>query len=176
MTIGVGADAPDFSLPGIDEHGEPSTYTLTALRGRPVVLVFYPGDDTPVCTRQLNAYTTDIDSFVAVDAQVLAISPQSVDSHVRFAEGQGGFGSHCSPTRTGRLVRPTGVLVPLGFYRRSEWSSTPGQGVGPPSSARVTFKPRRSWSRRQGGELTYGSGDVPSPRRDGAAATRPRLG
>ena len=43
--------------------------------GRPVVLVFYPGDSTPVCTRQLNSYTEDIDSFAEAGAQVLAISP-----------------------------------------------------------------------------------------------------
>ena len=45
------------------------------------MLVFYPGDNTPVCTRQLNTYTTDIDAFEGVGAQVLAISPQSVESH-----------------------------------------------------------------------------------------------
>jgi peroxiredoxin Q/BCP len=119
MTVAVGADAPDFSLPGIDEHGDQSTFSLSAFRGKPVVLVFYPGDDTPVCTRQLNAYTSDIDSFVAVDAQVLAISPQSVDSHVRFAGGQGGFGFPLLADEDKAVGGAYGVLGPLGFYRRS---------------------------------------------------------
>lgn len=143
MTIGVGADAPDFSLPGIDEHGEPSTFTLSAFRGRPVVLVFYPGDDTPVCTRQLNAYTTDIDSFVAVDAQVLAISPQSVDSHKRFAGDQGGFGFPLLADEDKAVGGSYGVLGPLGFYRRSVVVvDTAGKVVWAHRSiAGVTFKP-----------------------------------
>jgi len=119
MTVAVGAEAPDFSLPGIDEKGEPRTFTLSEFRGRPVVLVFYPGDDTPVCTRQLNAYTSDIDSFVAVDAQVLALSPQSVESHVRFAGGQGGFGFPLLADEEKAVGGAYGILGPLGFYRRS---------------------------------------------------------
>ena len=55
------------------------------------MLVFYPGDNTPVCTRQLNSYTADIDAFREVDATVLAISPQSVESHDQFSADQGGF-------------------------------------------------------------------------------------
>ena len=59
--------------------------------GRPVVLVFYPGDDSPVCTRQLVSYTLEFPSFETVGARLLAVSPQDVDSHDRFAAGQGGF-------------------------------------------------------------------------------------
>jgi peroxiredoxin Q/BCP len=143
MTVAVGTDAPDFTLPGIDEHGEKSTYTLSELRGRPVVLVFYPGDDTPVCTRQLNAYTTDIDSFVSVDAQVLALSPQSVDSHVRFAGGQGGFGFPLLADVDKAVGGAYGVLGPLGFYRRSVVVVDTGGKVAwaHRSVAGVTFKP-----------------------------------
>ena len=50
-----------------------------------------PGDNTAVCTKQLNAYTDDIGEFAAVDAQVLALSPQSIESHVGFAEKQDGL-------------------------------------------------------------------------------------
>ena len=92
MPISVGDSAPDFTLPGTDNTDEGRRdYTLTEFKGTPVVLVFYPGDNTPVCTRQLNAYTEDIDSFTAAGAQVLAISPQSVDSHEEFSCKQGGF-------------------------------------------------------------------------------------
>jgi peroxiredoxin Q/BCP len=143
MTVAVGAEAPDFSLPGIDEHGEAATFTLSAYRGRPVVLVFYPGDDTPVCTRQLNAYTSDIDSFVAVDAQVLALSPQSVDSHVKFAGGQGGFGFPLLADEEKAVGGAYGILGPLGFYRRSVVVvDTEGKVTWVHRSiAGVTFKP-----------------------------------
>ena len=55
-----------------------------------MVLVFYPGDDTPVCTKQLNSYNNDLDEFDDVGAQVLAISAQSVASHDKFS-GKHGF-------------------------------------------------------------------------------------
>src|ERR1700704_1340917 len=84
----TGDKAPDFELPGTGGRN----YSLSEYRGQPVVLVFYPGDNTPVCTRQLNEYTSDIDKFAEVGAQVLAVSPQSVESHEGFADDQGGFG------------------------------------------------------------------------------------
>ena len=76
---------PDFTLPGTGGR----SYSLSEYRGQPVVLVFYPGDNTPVCTKQLNAYTDDIGQFADVGAQVLAISPQSVESHEGFAAKHG---------------------------------------------------------------------------------------
>ncbi|HUS61977.1 MAG TPA: redoxin domain-containing protein, partial [Acidimicrobiales bacterium] len=58
MAADVGTPAPDFTLDGSDgtEAGH-HAYSLADYRGQVVVLVFYPGDNTPVCTRQLNAYT-----------------------------------------------------------------------------------------------------------------------
>jgi peroxiredoxin Q/BCP len=118
VTVAVGDDAPDFTLPGVD-GSEYRPYTLSEFRGRPVVLVFYPGDDTPVCTRQLNAYTADMDDFDAVGATVLAISPQSVDSHGQFSSKQGGFGFPLLADEDKAVGRAYGILGPLGFYRRS---------------------------------------------------------
>ena len=86
----VGDTAPDFTLPGID-GGVERSWTLSELRGQPVVLVFYPGDGTPVCTQQLVTSTDEIAAFADVGAQVLAMSPQSVDSHRQFAADNGGF-------------------------------------------------------------------------------------
>src|SRR5690606_14925663 len=76
----VGDPAPDFTLPGVQD-GREGTWTLSEVRGRPVVLVFYPGDGTPVCTAQLVTYTDEIVAFADLGAQVLAMSPQSVESH-----------------------------------------------------------------------------------------------
>jgi peroxiredoxin Q/BCP len=120
MSAAVGQVAPDFELPGTDNTDEGRrTYSLAEYRGKPVVLVFYPGDNTPVCTRQLNAYTSDIDAFQDVGAQVLAMSPQSIESHEGFACKQGGFAFPLLADEEKKVGDAYGVLGPLGFYRRS---------------------------------------------------------
>jgi peroxiredoxin Q/BCP len=113
-TPGVGDKAPDFSLPGTDGRD----YSLTDYRGKPVVLVFYPGDDTPVCTKQLTAYTNDIGQFEGVGAQVLAISPQSVKSHESFRTKHG-FAFPLLADTDKEVAGRYGTLGPLGFPRRS---------------------------------------------------------
>lgn len=120
MAVGVGDHAPDFRLPGTDgtEAGT-RDYRLADFAGQPVVLVFYPADNTPVCTRQLSAYTNDIDQFAEVGAQVLAISPQSVDSHTEFADKQGGFAFPLLADVDKEAGEAFGILGPIGFYRRS---------------------------------------------------------
>jgi thioredoxin-dependent peroxiredoxin len=120
MAVGVGGPAPDFTLPGTDgTDGGRRDYSLADYRGRAVVLVFYPGDSTPVCTRQLNSYTEDIASFTAAGAQVLAISPQSVQSHDDFSCQQGGFAFPLLADTDKAVGEAYGILGPLGFYRRS---------------------------------------------------------
>ena len=124
MPPNVGDPAPDFELPGTEGRN----YSLAEYRGKPVVLVFYPGDSTPVCTRQLNEYTTDIDKFAEVGAQVLAISPQSVASHERFADEQGGFGFPLLADEDKAVGTAYGIIGPVGFYRRSVFVID-GEGV-----------------------------------------------
>jgi thioredoxin-dependent peroxiredoxin len=87
-TPGIGTPAPDFTLPAVEVVGGEARRgerTLSAQRGRPVVLAFYPGDDTPVCTRQLCAYTTELTEFTDLDAVVWGISAQDLASHEAFA-------------------------------------------------------------------------------------------
>ena len=115
MPPGVGDPAPDFSLPGTGGMD----YSLADYRGKPVVLVFYPGDNTPVCTNQLNTYTRDIAQFEELGAQVLAISPQDVASHEAFSCKQGGFAFPLLADSDKQVARDYGVLGPIGFYRRS---------------------------------------------------------
>lgn len=117
MAVTAGDLAPSFSLPGT-LNGERRTYTLEEFQGRTVVLIFYPGDNTPVCTRQLNSYTGDIDRFLELDAQLLAASPEDLDSHEGFAQHQGGFAFPLLADVDKTLARDYGVLGPLGFYRR----------------------------------------------------------
>ncbi len=106
--LGVGAAAPDFELPGTDGTPEGHrVYALSAYRGQPVVLVFYPADNTPVCTVQLTTYTEDIARFAEAGAQVLALSPQSVSAATSSPPRRAGSRSRCSPTRSTRRARPT---------------------------------------------------------------------
>ena len=117
MAPSSGDPAPDFELPGVVD-GHRSSYRLSELAGHPVVLVFYPGDNTPVCTRQLNAYSTDVARFSELDARILAISPQGLDSHEAFAENEGGFAFPLLADEDKAVGRSYGVLGPMGFYRR----------------------------------------------------------
>jgi peroxiredoxin Q/BCP len=81
----IGQPAPDFTLPGI-ENGVRRDYMLSEYRGRKVVLAFYPGDNTPGCTRQMCSYRDDFAMFEGVSATLLGISPQDVDSHEAWAK------------------------------------------------------------------------------------------
>lgn len=120
MSPAVGDTAPDFTLAGTDGSPEGHrAYTLSDHRGDVVVLVFYPGDNTPVCTQQLNSYTADVGAFESVDAKLLALSPQSIESHDRFISEQGGFAFPLLSDVDKDVGRRYGVLGPLGFYRRS---------------------------------------------------------
>jgi thioredoxin-dependent peroxiredoxin len=83
--VDVGDRAPDFELLGTGGR----TYRLSDFRGRDVVLAFYPGDFTPVCTKQFCAYRDDQDRIEALGVEMLGISPQSVDSHERFVDKYG---------------------------------------------------------------------------------------
>jgi len=72
--------APDFSLPGDD--GE--DFRLSEHVGERVLLVFYPGDNTPVCTRQLCEYRDGIEAFADLGVSVVGISSDDLDSHRAF--------------------------------------------------------------------------------------------
>jgi peroxiredoxin Q/BCP len=144
MTVRIGGAAPDFGLDGTD--GTPDghrRYTLAEYRGAPVVLVFYPADNSPVCTVQLNTYSDDIRRFADVGAQVLAISPQSVDEHDTWAESQGGFAFPLLADVDKAVGEAYGIMGPVGFYRRSVFVVDP-EGVvryAHRSTAGLTFRP-----------------------------------
>src|SRR5271155_4270407 len=75
----VGEQAPDFELPGTD-----GPFKLSEHRGERVVLLFYPGDNTMVCTKQFCSYRDRPAEFEALDATVVGISSQDLDSHAAF--------------------------------------------------------------------------------------------
>src|SRR5436190_13643796 len=80
----TGEPAPDFELAGT---GGP--FRLSEHRGERVVLLFYPGDETPVCTRQFCSYRDRADEMSSLNATVVGISAQTVESHEKFREHHG---------------------------------------------------------------------------------------
>ena len=114
MSIKVGDIAPAFTLPGTGGR----SYSLSDFAGKPLVIAFYPGDDTTMCTRQLVSYNDELAQFEALDAQVIGISPQDVDSHDRFS-GRHGFRFPLLADTDRSVASAYGVLGPLGFVRRS---------------------------------------------------------
>jgi thioredoxin-dependent peroxiredoxin len=80
--IEVGKPAPDFTLP--DQRGE--MVILSALRGAPVVLYFYPKDDTPGCTTEACGFRDARVEYEKVGARILGVSPDSIATHLKFAE------------------------------------------------------------------------------------------
>ena len=78
----IDSAAPDFSL----SDGDGREWRLSDQRGKVVVLLFYPGDETPICTRQMCSVRDRWDDYVATGAEVVGISSDSVKSHRKFAE------------------------------------------------------------------------------------------
>jgi peroxiredoxin len=144
VTLRAGDPAPDFRLEGTDgQGGVPRAYTRSEFAPEPVVLVFYPADNSPVCTVQLSTYSADIGRFADVGAQVLAISPQSVEEHERFAAQHGPFAFPLLSDADKAVGRDYGILGPVGFYRRSVFV-VDGEGVvrwSHRATAGLTFRP-----------------------------------
>ncbi len=109
-----GTEAPDFTLP--DETG--AAVQLSKLRGRNVVLVFYPGDDTPVCRRQLCEFRDEWQRARERNVEVFGVNPQSAASHAAFRE------KYRLPFRllidagqkVGALYRTSGLIVRRTVY------------------------------------------------------------
>ncbi len=82
MSVQLDEIAPDFEL----ETDDGNTFRLSDHAGQRLLLVFYPGDDTPVCTRQLCDYRDGLEAFADLGVEVIGISPDDTQSHRRFRE------------------------------------------------------------------------------------------
>jgi peroxiredoxin Q/BCP len=80
----VGQPAPDFTL----KDGNGNEWRLSSMRGKTVVILFYPGDETPVCTAQLCSVRDRWDEYAATGAEVVGVSMDSVESHKKFTENR----------------------------------------------------------------------------------------
>lgn len=109
-----GQIAPDFTLPR-DGGGE---IALAALRGRKVVLYFYPKDDTPGCTLEALDFTARAADFAAAGAMVIGISKDSVKKHEKFV-AKHGLGIALVSDETGTTCEDYGVWVEKSMYGRS---------------------------------------------------------
>jgi peroxiredoxin Q/BCP len=113
MTVKVGDVAPDFALPS--DGGR--TISLSELRGRKVVIYFYPKDDTPGCTKEACGFRDALPDFSGIDAEVIGISQDSVDSHDKFKQKHGLTFSLASDV-DGKVISDYGVLVEKNMYGR----------------------------------------------------------
>lgn len=82
MALQAGTSAPDFTLP--DETG--MARSLSDYRGQPVVLYFYPKDDTPGCTTEACNFRDDYTAYQEAAVQILGVSPDSPTSHTKFKQ------------------------------------------------------------------------------------------
>jgi thioredoxin-dependent peroxiredoxin len=112
--VNVGDRAPDFELPGTGGR----TYRLSDYASKGVILAFYPGDFTPVCTRQFCSYRDAADRIGHLPVDLVGISPQSVESHERF-RGEHGLTIPLLADEAGEVARTYGVVGPKNFIRRS---------------------------------------------------------
>ena len=109
----VGDPAPDFELDGTDGR-----FRLSDHRGECVVLLFYPGDNTPVCTRQFCSYRDDAGELDSLDATVVGISSQSVDSHEAFT-AEHGLNVPLLADEDGSVAKAYGAHTPVIGTRRA---------------------------------------------------------
>jgi peroxiredoxin Q/BCP len=112
--VGVGDRAPDFELRGTESR----TYSLADYRGKGVILAFYPGDFTAVCTKQFCSYRDEGGRIEGLGVPLLGISPQSVESHEKFtAKYELTTALLSDPDK--EVARAYGVVGPGGYIRRS---------------------------------------------------------
>ncbi len=109
----VGDRAPEFSLPGTGGK----VYSLDQFE-HGLILAFYPGDFTPVCTKQFCSYRDDGDRLESLGVPLLGISPQSVDSHERFSR-ENALTTPLASDPDKEVAKAYGALGPGGFIRRA---------------------------------------------------------
>lgn len=113
MALSIGDPAPDFTLPG-----DRGPISLSALRGRPVVVYFYPKDDTSGCTKEAQSFTALLPEFEKRGAVVIGISPDGIKAHEKFrAKYELGVDLASDPDKV--ALAAYGVWVEKSMYGRT---------------------------------------------------------
>ena len=113
MSLEIGDKAPDFTMP-TDGGGKAS---LKALKGRPVVLYFYPKDDTSGCTAEACAFRDSLPDFSKLDATVIGVSRDSVESHEKFKQKHD-LSFPLASDSDGKVTEAYGVWTEKSMYGR----------------------------------------------------------
>ncbi|MGE4218534.1 MAG: thioredoxin-dependent thiol peroxidase [Alphaproteobacteria bacterium] len=113
MSVDIGDPAPDFTMP-TDGGG---AISLASLRGRPVVLYFYPKDDTPGCTQEACDFRDKLPDFSRLDAAVIGVSKDSVARHDKF-KAKHGLNFTLAADESGAVCEGYGVWVEKSLYGR----------------------------------------------------------
>src|SRR5713226_4680344 len=113
MSVNVGDKAPDFTMP-TDGNG---AVTLSTLRGKPVVLYFYPKDDTSGCTAEACGFRDALPNFSKVKVQVIGISKDSVEKHDKFKKKYG-LTFPLVSDEDGKICEKYGTWVEKSLYGR----------------------------------------------------------
>jgi peroxiredoxin Q/BCP len=108
----VGDEAPDFELEGTD-----GPFRLSEHRGERVILLFYPGDNTLVCTRQFCSYRDNPEAFAALGVTAVGVSSQSVESHRDFRDKHG-LNVPLLADTDGAVAKAYGATRPVGGTNR----------------------------------------------------------
>ncbi len=114
MPLNIGTKAPAFALPATDGR----EISLEGLKGRKVVLYFYPKDDTSGCTLEAQAFQALREAFAAADTEIIGVSPDSLKSHDKFRAKYGlDFALASDEAKT--MLEAYGVWVEKSMYGRT---------------------------------------------------------
>ena len=114
MSLSIGDTAPDFTLP-TDGGGE---ITLSKLRGKKVVIYFYPKDDTPGCTKEACGFRDEHPKFDGINATVIGISKDSVAAHEKF-KAKHGLTFTLASDKDGDVTERFGAWVEKSMYGKT---------------------------------------------------------
>lgn len=114
MSVEVGQAAPDFTLPGDGDD----TISLAALKGKRVVLFFYPKDMTPGCTIEARDFTALHEDFLRANTQIIGLSKDSVGKHEKF-RAKHNLKSALASDEAGEVIEAYGVWSEKSLYGRT---------------------------------------------------------